>query len=94
VSLALADDGMPVSAAALGPSAAGLAAPFARSGPQDATPWPAGQSLRSVERATLLAQLQAHQGSRAALAQQLGISERSLYRKLRLLRDDTAPPDR
>jgi DNA-binding NtrC family response regulator len=52
------------------------------------TPAPAnasalGSSLRSVERATLQAQLKAHQGSRAELAQKLGISERSLYRKLR-----------
>jgi DNA-binding NtrC family response regulator len=40
-------------------------------------------SLRSVERAALQAQLQSHRGSRAELAQKLGISERSLYRKLR-----------
>ncbi len=49
-------------------------------------PVPAAQtSLRSVERAALQAQLQAHRGSRADLARQLGISERSLYRKLRAL---------
>jgi len=47
-----------------------------------------GSSLRSVERATLQAQLKAHQGSRAELAQKLGISERSLYRKLREIGDD------
>ncbi len=46
-------------------------------------------SLREVELATLQAQLQAHQGSRAALAAKLGISERSLYRKLRAL---SSPP--
>lgn len=40
-------------------------------------------SLRGVERATLRAQLQTHRGSRAELARKLGISERSLYRKLR-----------
>ena len=45
-------------------------------------------SLRSVERAALQAQLKAHRGSRAELAQQLGISERSLYRKLREMRSD------
>ncbi|MBL8301945.1 MAG: sigma-54-dependent Fis family transcriptional regulator, partial [Ideonella sp.] len=45
----------------------------------------ADASLRSVERAALRAQLQAHRGSRAALARKLGISERSLYRKLREL---------
>ncbi len=48
-----------------------------------------GTSLRSVERAALQAQLKAHRGSRAELAQKLGISERSLYRKLREI-DDTA----
>ena len=45
-------------------------------------------SLRSVERAALRTQLKAHRGSRAELAQQLGISERSLYRKLREIGDD------
>ena len=43
-------------------------------------------SLRSIERAALQAQLMDHQGSRAELAHKLGISERSLYRKLRSLR--------
>jgi DNA-binding NtrC family response regulator len=41
-----------------------------------------------VERAALLAQLKAHRGSRAELAQKLGISERSLYRKLREIGDE------
>ncbi len=45
-------------------------------------------SLRSLERAALQAQLVAHRGSRAELARTLGISERSLYRKLREIRDD------
>jgi two-component system response regulator HydG len=44
---------------------------------------PSDASLRSVERAALQAQLKAHRGSRAELARKLGISERSLYRKLR-----------
>jgi DNA-binding NtrC family response regulator len=47
-------------------------------------------SLRSVERAALQAQLKAHRGTRAELAQKLGISERSLYRKLRDI--DLEPP--
>ncbi|MEO7108246.1 MAG: sigma-54-dependent Fis family transcriptional regulator [Rhodoferax sp.] len=42
-------------------------------------------SLRNVERAALQAQLKDHQGSRAELAHKLGISERSLYRKLKAL---------
>jgi DNA-binding NtrC family response regulator len=49
-------------------------------------------SLRSVERTTLLAQLKAHRGSRAELARKLGISERSLYRKLRALEDGGISP--
>jgi DNA-binding NtrC family response regulator len=47
-------------------------------------------SLREVERAALLAQLKAHSGSRAELARKLGISERSLYRKLREI--EAGPP--
>jgi two-component system, NtrC family, response regulator HydG len=47
-------------------------------------------SLRSVERAALQAQLKTHRGSRAELARKLGISERSLYRKLRDI--DQEPP--
>ncbi len=56
------------------------------SGPTSPESLPASASdasLRSVERAALLAQLKAHHGSRAELARKLGISERSLYRKLR-----------
>ncbi len=53
--------------------------------PQTGAPGGAQSSLRSVERAALQAQLQAHRGSRAELAQKLGISERSLYRKLRAI---------
>ena len=48
-----------------------------------------GSTLRSVERAALQAQLKAHRGSRAELAQKLGISERSLYRKLREIGGDS-----
>ena len=48
-------------------------------------------SLRSVERAALRAQLETHRGSRAELARRLGISERSLYRKLRDI--DQGPSD-
>jgi len=56
------------------------------SGPTSPESLPASasdSSLRSVERAALQAQLKAHRGSRAELARKLGISERSLYRKLR-----------
>ena len=43
-------------------------------------------SLKAAETATLQALAQAHQGSRAELAARLGISERSLYRKLKALK--------
>ncbi|MBT9487096.1 MAG: sigma 54-interacting transcriptional regulator [Rubrivivax sp.] len=71
---------------ALGTAASGqsVAAPADRLA-ETSTP-----TLRNVELATLRAQLQAHQGSRAALARKLGISERSLYRKLRNLEPE--PP--
>jgi two-component system, NtrC family, response regulator HydG len=63
------------------------------SGPTSSESLPASASdasLRSVERAALQAQLKAHHGSRAELARKLGISERSLYRKLRDI--DQEPP--
>lgn len=46
---------------------------------------PPGQlkPLKQLERDALMARLHEHQGSRAELAQALGISERSLYRKLK-----------
>ena len=50
-----------------------------------------GGALAAVERRALVAALAAHTGSRRALADRLGISERTLYRKLRrfgLLRPD------
>jgi two-component system response regulator HydG len=75
-------------------AAAAQPGPMSRMGPADAsTGAPAlGSTLRSVEQATLRAQLQQHQGSRAALARQLGISERSLYRKLRQLQQTPGEP--
>lgn len=45
-------------------------------------------SLRTIERVALQAQFKAHRGTRAELAQQLGISQRSLYRKLREIGSD------
>ncbi len=56
--------------------------------PEAPAPRAVASSLRSVERVALLAQLKAHRGSRAELARKLGISERSLYRKLREIGDD------
>jgi DNA-binding NtrC family response regulator len=48
-------------------------------------PGVAGPSLRELERAALHERVAAHQGSRAELAAVLGISERSLDRKLKAL---------
>lgn len=59
-------------------------------GPTHTTPGP-GSSLRNVARATLQAELKAHRGSRAELARKLGISERSLYRRLREIGGDSEP---
>ncbi|MGI9215795.1 MAG: sigma-54 interaction domain-containing protein [Hydrogenophaga sp.] len=55
----------------------------ARSTP--AAPADADQDLRSLELAALRETVARHTGSRADLAQRLGISERSLYRKLKAL---------
>lgn len=69
--------------------ALGVSSQPARPAPEAAPPGPAaglpasGLSLRDIERAAMRAQLQSHHGSRAELAKKLGISERSLYRKLR-----------
>ncbi len=50
-----------------------------------AAPLDTGQNLRSLELAALRETVARHTGSRAELAQRLGISERSLYRKLKAL---------
>ena len=50
-----------------------------------ATITPAPGALQAMERAGLQQLVARHQGSRAELAAQLGISERSLYRKLKAL---------
>jgi DNA-binding NtrC family response regulator len=63
------------------------ALPDAQAGPGAAR---SGQPLRDAEREALAAMLASHQGRRAALARQLGISERSLYRKLRELQGPRA----
>jgi DNA-binding NtrC family response regulator len=52
---------------------------------------PSGQPLRDAERETLAAMLAEHRGSRAELARRLGISARSLYRKLRALEEARTP---
>ena len=66
------------------------APPPARGRP--ANPEAATHPLREAERQALADRLATHTGSRADLAAQLGISERSLYRKLRALaRPDHAP---
>lgn len=59
------------------PTAASVGAPLASAGE--------GRPLRDIESDALVAQLQQHQGSRAELAAKLGISPRSLYRKLKAL---------
>jgi DNA-binding NtrC family response regulator len=69
--------------------AARSAAAPARAAAAGTTPGPklAPGSLREAERTALRAVLDSHKGSRAELARRLGISERSLYRKLRALNE-------
>ena len=62
-----------------------------RSGTGAAVPMASPGALKSVERAALLDMVQHHTGSRAELAAQLGISERSLYRKLKTLQHTPSP---
>jgi DNA-binding NtrC family response regulator len=57
-----------------------------------AAPPPPPQSLRDIELAALREQVRLHRGPRAALAAKLGISERSLYRKLKELSEAEALP--
>ena len=63
----------------------------ANAAPHSATPAPASApeaaapSLQALELAALRERVAAHTGSRAELAAALGISERSLYRKLKAL---------
>ena len=57
-------------------------------GPEDRGNGADAPTLREAQRATLEAHLALHAGNRADLAQALGISKRSLYRKLRALRDE------
>jgi transcriptional regulator with PAS, ATPase and Fis domain len=46
-------------------------------------PEPPPGDLRALERAALRERVARHPGSRATLAAELGISERTLYRKLK-----------
>ena len=43
-------------------------------------------SLREIERSALEERVRHHRGTRAELARDLGLSERSLYRKLKALK--------
>lgn len=90
---ALLADGASIEAAHVAGALGSEASPPQAHGPAAAAPSapPVDASLRSVERAALQAQLQAHRGSRAELARKLGISERSLYRKLRAIGNNEPP---
>jgi DNA-binding NtrC family response regulator len=55
-----------------------------------AVPSAPGATLQQLERQALLQALQRHAGNRAQLARELGISERTLYRRLRQLQQDGA----
>lgn len=66
---------------------AGPAAPTAQGVAHSTTASLAGPAtLKAVEHEALAERVRAHQGSRLELARQLGISERSLYRKLKTIK--------
>jgi DNA-binding NtrC family response regulator len=65
--------------------ASGAATGLPASPPEAAGGRGSAQSLQEIERQVLHDVLRQHQGSRAELARKLGISERSLYRKLHAL---------
>ena len=65
------------------PSAEPVVEPHASASTPSLTPTPG--ALKAVERTALQQLVAAHEGSRAELAARLGISERSLYRKLKAL---------
>ena len=71
--------------AALGADALSVPAPLLGTRAPEPVAVPPQRSLRDIELAVLQERLRSHQGTRAELARQLGISERSLYRKLRAL---------
>ena len=75
-----------------GASRAGVACPTAPVLPAAGAPLPQHRTLRESEDEAFLQALAAHQGSKAALAAKLGISERSLYRRLKALQPPTATP--
>ena len=73
-------------------SRAGMAGPTAAVLPAAGAPLPQHRTLRESEDEAFLQALAAHQGSKAALAAKLGISERSLYRRLKALQPPAATP--
>ena len=92
---ALLCDGMAIGAAhvrqalASGRRPASVAPPQAA--PESGRAGAAPDSLQAAEQAALRQLLAGHNGSRAELAARLGISQRSLYRKLRALKSPGAP---
>ena len=68
-----------------GPALTFESAPLAVASASTAGLTPAPGALQAIERAGLQQLVAAHRGSRAELASRLGISERSLYRKLKAL---------
>jgi len=76
---------VPAVAASVAVSVTSNAAPNIATPAQASAPGAAALSLQALELAALRERVAAHTGSRAELAAALGISERSLYRKLKAL---------
>ncbi|WP_028311095.1 helix-turn-helix domain-containing protein [Derxia gummosa] len=71
--------------AAGSPAAVATAGSGTAPAPADATGAPASGGLRALEAEALRARVLAHRGTRDALAAELGISPRTLHRRLRAL---------
>ncbi len=77
------DDGTnPAAAHSPAPNTIAAAVPAALA-LSDATGPLAGQSLQALERAAILANMKAHAGNRAAVARTLGVSEKTIYNKIK-----------
>ena len=61
------------------------------SAPPALAPGTPPRSLRAIEEEALVQALHAHRGRRTELARALGISERTLYRRLKALEASTTP---
>ena len=75
----------------LGSAALPLPGALPAAAPPALAPGTPPRSLRAIEEEALVQALHAHRGRRTELARALGISERTLYRRLKALEASTTP---